>query len=89
VLCKTISQGNAGAGLPPQFFIWPCRRAISIPYISGPRTLLRRAPKHVAIYAADAVKYGLHLGPLVDLQRPDPGDDRDHPTARRGLRRNI
>ena len=25
-----------------------------------------------------AVKYGLHLGPLVDLRRPDPGDDRHH-----------
>jgi hypothetical protein len=25
-----------------------------------------------------AVKYGLHLGPLVDLRRPDPADDRHH-----------
>ena len=25
-----------------------------------------------------AVKYGLHIGPLVDLRRPDPGDDRHH-----------
>ena len=23
-----------------------------------------------------AVKYGLHLGPLVDLNRPDPADER-------------
>jgi membrane-bound lytic murein transglycosylase D len=25
-----------------------------------------------------AIKYGLRLGPLVDLRRPDPGDDRHH-----------
>lgn len=24
-----------------------------------------------------AVKYGLQIGPLVDLRRPDPGDERD------------
>ena len=25
-----------------------------------------------------AMKYGLHLGPLIDLRRPDPADDRHH-----------
>jgi hypothetical protein len=25
-----------------------------------------------------AVKYGLHIGPLAELRRPDPGDDRHH-----------
>jgi hypothetical protein len=26
-----------------------------------------------------AVKYGLRVGPLADLRRPDPGDERDQP----------
>jgi soluble lytic murein transglycosylase-like protein len=48
------------------------------PYISGPVT-----PKGIAkgmwqFIPETAVKYGLRIGPLVDLRRPDPGDDRHH-----------
>jgi len=76
---NTISKEMLAQGLPPQFFYLALQESDFDPYISGPKTR-SGVPKGMWQFTPQtAVKYGLHLGPLVDLQRPDPGDDRDHP----------
>ena len=76
---STISKEMLAQGLPPQFFYLALEESDFDPYISGPKTR-SGVPKGMWQFTPQtAVKYGLHLGPLVDLQRPDPGDDRDHP----------
>jgi membrane-bound lytic murein transglycosylase D len=75
---STISQEFLAQGLPPQFFYLALQESDFDPYISGPMTRKGIAKGMWQFIPETAVKYGLHLGPLVDLHRPDPGDDRDH-----------
>jgi hypothetical protein len=75
---KPITDELLAQGLPPQFFYLALQESGFDPYSSGPPT-----PKGIAkgvwqFIPETAVKYGLHLGPLVDLRRPDPADDRHH-----------
>jgi membrane-bound lytic murein transglycosylase D len=64
-------------GLPPQFFYLALQESNFDPYISGPMTRKGIAKGMWQFVPETAVKYGLRIGPLVDLRRPDPGDERD------------
>ena len=73
-----ISRELLAQDLPPQFFYLALQESDFDPYISGPMTRKGIAKGMWQFIPETAVKYGLKLGPLVDLRRPDPGDDRHH-----------
>lgn len=75
---KQITQQLLAQNLPPQFFYLALQESNFQPFISGPMTRKGIAKGMWQFIPETAVKYGLHLGPLVDLPRPDPGDDRHH-----------
>lgn len=75
---KPIADEFLAHGLPPQFFYLAMQESNFDPYAVGPMTRKGYAKGMWQFVPETAVKYGLHLGPLVDLNRPDPGDDRDH-----------
>jgi membrane-bound lytic murein transglycosylase D len=72
-----ISKELLAQGLPPQFFYLALQESNFDPYINGPVTRKGIAKGMWQFVPETAVKYGLRLGPLVDLRRPDPGDERD------------
>jgi hypothetical protein len=72
----TITQQLLAEGLPPQFFYLALVESDFEPFISGPETRKGYAKGMWQFIPDTAVKYGLHLGPLVDLPRPDTLDDR-------------
>lgn len=74
----TISREMLAEGLPPQFFYLALQESDFDPYISGPPTRKGIAKGMWQFIPETAVKYGLHLGPLVDMARPDTLDDRHH-----------
>jgi membrane-bound lytic murein transglycosylase D len=73
----TISKELLEQGLPPQFFYLALQESNFDPYISGPMTRMGYAKGMWQFVPETATKYGLRLGPLADLRRPDPGDERD------------
>ena len=75
---ETIYKDFLAQGLPPQFFYLAMQESGFDPYISGPMTRKGYAKGMWQFIPETAVKYGLKIGPLVDLQRPDPADDRHH-----------
>jgi pSer/pThr/pTyr-binding forkhead associated (FHA) protein len=75
---KKIAQELLDQGLPPQFFYLALQESGFDPYISGPPTRKGIAKGMWQFIPETATKYGLKLGPLAELRRPDPGDDRDH-----------
>lgn len=64
--------------LPPQFFYLALQESDFDPYISGPMTYKGIAKGMWQFIPETAIKYGLKIGPLADLRRPDPADDRHH-----------
>jgi membrane-bound lytic murein transglycosylase D len=74
----TIPQALLAQDLPPQFFYLAMQESDFNPLISGPQTRVGYAKGMWQFIPSTAVKYGLKIGPLVDLPRPDPGDDRHH-----------
>jgi membrane-bound lytic murein transglycosylase D len=74
----SISKQLLDEGLPPQFFYLALQESDFDPYISGPMTRKGIAKGMWQFIPETGVKYGLHLGPLVDEPRPDPLDDRHH-----------
>lgn len=74
----TISKQLLDEGLPPQFFYLAMVESDFDPYVSGPPTRKGIAKGMWQFIPETAVKYGMHLGPLVDMPRPDPLDDRHH-----------
>jgi membrane-bound lytic murein transglycosylase D len=74
---QTISQDLLDQGLPPQFFYLALQESNFDRYASGPKTRKGIAKGMWQFVPETAAKYGLRLGPLVDLRRPDPGDERD------------
>jgi peptidoglycan lytic transglycosylase D len=74
----TISQEMLAQGLPPQYFYLAMQESNFDPYASGPLTRKGYAKGMWQFIPETAEKYGLRVGPLVDLGRPDPGDERDH-----------
>jgi peptidoglycan lytic transglycosylase D len=74
----TITKDFLDQGLPPQFFYLGLQESNFDAYISGPETRKGIAKGMWQFIPETAVKYGLKVGPLLDLRRPDTGDDRDH-----------
>ena len=74
----TINRELLAEGLPPQFFYLALVESDFDPYVSGPETRKGIAKGMWQFIPETAVKYGMHLGPLVDLPRPDTLDDRHH-----------
>lgn len=74
---KTISRDLLEQGLPPQFLYLALQESNFDPYISGPMTRKGIAKGMWQFVPETAVKYGLRVGPLIDLRRPDPSDERD------------
>ncbi len=62
--------------LPPQFFYLAMQESDFDAYISGPQTYMGVAKGMWQFVPKTASEYGLKIGPLADLRRPDPGDDR-------------
>ena len=75
---RTIPEALLNHGLPVQFFYLAMQESDFEPYRSGPITRKGYAKGMWQFIPETGVKYGLHLGPLVDLPRPDPADERDH-----------
>ncbi len=73
-----ITRELLAQDLPPQFFYLALQESNFDPYVSGPMTRKGIAKGMWQFIPETAVKYGLHLGPLLDLRRPDPSDDRHH-----------
>jgi membrane-bound lytic murein transglycosylase D len=76
-LTEKIPKALLERGLPVQFFYLAMQESDFDAYRSGPLTRKGYAKGMWQFIPETAVKYGLHLGPLVDLDRPDPGDERD------------
>ena len=74
---RTLPEALLSRGLPVQFFYLAMQESDFDPYRSGPMTRKGYAKGMWQFIPETAVKYGLHLGPLVDLNRADPGDQRD------------
>ena len=74
----TIEQALLAEDLPPQFFYLAMQESDFDPLISGPETRMGIAKGMWQFIPSTAAKYGLKIGPLADLRRPDPGDDRHH-----------
>ena len=72
-----ISKELLGQDLPPQFFYLALQESNFDPYVSGPMTRKGIAKGMWQFVPDTAIKYGLHIGPLANLRRPDPGDERD------------
>ncbi len=75
---QTIGKELLAAGLPPQFFYLALQESDLDPFISGPETRKGIAKGMWQFIPDTAVKYGMKVGPLVKLRRPDPADDRHH-----------
>lgn len=75
---STIAKEFLDQGLPPQFYYLGLQESNFDAYVSGPETRKGIAKGMWQFIPETAVKYGLKVGPLVDLRRPDPGDDRHH-----------
>lgn len=75
---RKITEEFLAQDLPPQFFYLAMQESDFNQYISGPMTRLGIAKGMWQFIPDTAVRYGLKVGPLVDLPRPDPSDDRHH-----------
>ena len=73
---RIISRELVAKGLPPQFFYLALQESDFNPYAVGSPTRRGYAKGMWQFIPETAVKYGLRLGPLVDLPRTDVGDDR-------------
>jgi len=75
---RTIVRELLAQDLPPQFFYLALQESDFDPFISGPPTRKGVAKGMWQFIPETGVKYGLHIGPLAEFRRPDPGDDRHH-----------
>ena len=73
---KRIPKEFLDRGLPPQFFYLAMQESNFEPFISGPMTYKGHAKGMWQFIPETGEKYGLKTGPLFELPRPDPGDDR-------------
>jgi hypothetical protein len=71
-----ISDEMLAQDLPPQFFYLALQESNFDPYVVGPQTRKGIAKGIWQFIPETAVKYGLKVGPLAEMRRPDPGDDR-------------
>jgi hypothetical protein len=75
---SVIARELLHQGLPPQFFYLALQESDFDEFISGPMTRMGIAKGMWQFIPETAMKYGMRVGPLLDLRRPDPGDDRHH-----------
>ena len=75
---RTIAEDFLSQGLPPQFFYLGLQESDFQEFAYGPPTRSGIAKGMWQFIPATGLKYGLKLGPLVDLPRADPLDDRHH-----------
>ncbi len=75
---RHISKELLDAGLPAQFFYLALEESNFETYAVSPHTQKGYAKGIWQFVPETAVKYGLRLGPVADLNRPDPADDREH-----------
>jgi hypothetical protein len=73
---KTIVREFQEQNLPPQFFYLAMQESDFDAFTSGPPTYMGIAKGMWQFVPETAKRYGLSIGPLVELPRPDPGDDR-------------
>ncbi len=71
-----IAQELLAQDLPPQFFYLAMQESSFDVNISGPPTRKGIAKGMWQFIPETAAEYGLRVGPLADLRRPDPGDER-------------
>jgi len=71
-----ITDALLAQNLPPQFFYLALQESNFDPYSSGPQTHKGIAKGMWQFIPETAVKYGLSVGPLADLRRRDPADER-------------
>jgi membrane-bound lytic murein transglycosylase D len=87
---KRIAQDMLDQDLPPQFFYLAMQESNFEAYTVGPKTYKGYAKGMWQFIPETAMKYGLQVGPLVDLGRPDPGDERhDFEKATRAAARYL
>jgi hypothetical protein len=87
---KRIAQDMLDQDLPPQFFYLAMQESNFEAYTVGPKTYKGFAKGMWQFIPETAMKYGLQVGPLVDLGRPDPGDERhDFEKATRAAARYL
>jgi membrane-bound lytic murein transglycosylase D len=75
---RTIRNELLAVDLPPQFFYLALQESNFDPYASGPETRKGIAKGMWQFIPETASRYGLRVGPLIDLRQPDPADDRHH-----------
>jgi membrane-bound lytic murein transglycosylase D len=73
-----ITAALLAQDLPPQFFYLALQESNFDTYAIGPGTSKGIAKGMWQFIPETAIKYGLQLGPLYQLSRPDPADDRDN-----------
>lgn len=73
---EKISEALLSQGLPPQFFYLALQESNFDIYAVGPKTYKGHAKGMWQFIPETAIKYGLRVGPLVNLSRPDPVDER-------------
>ena len=71
-----ITSALLAQDLPPQFFYLALQESNFNTYAIGPSTYKGIAKGMWQFIPETAIKYGLQLGPLYELNRPDPADDR-------------
>ena len=73
---RRIARALLDHDLPPQFFYLALQESGFDTYAVGPSTAKGIAKGVWQFIPETAVKYGLRLGPLYQLDRPDPRDER-------------
>jgi membrane-bound lytic murein transglycosylase D len=73
---KKIADELLAHNLPPQFFYLAMQESDFEPFRSGPPTRWGIAKGMWQFIPETGTRYGLTIGPLSRLPRPDPGDDR-------------
>jgi len=73
---KTIVREFQEQNLPPQFFYLAMQESDFDAFTSGPPTYMGIAKGMWQFIPETGKRYGLSIGPLAELRRPDPGDDR-------------
>jgi hypothetical protein len=71
-----ISKEFLAMNLPPQFFYLALQESDFNPFNIGPKTRMGIAKGMWQFIPQTAAKYGLRVGPLAELRRPDVADDR-------------
>jgi membrane-bound lytic murein transglycosylase D len=73
-----ITSALLAQDLPPEFFYLALQESNFDTYAIGPPTSKGIAKGMWQFIPETAIKYGLQLGPLYELSRPDPGDERQN-----------